>query len=140
MTESESDSDEEDTSKDDEKKIILSDTQKRKSTKRNIDDSGIADDTGNEDSDTNGNSDLLKKTSKCRIRAVPVMNKRSNCSDQPNEPSRKRNTCGNFTYDRSHTGHYVDTNAFSLYMKEKIHQLPLPYSLKLYMNYNRTNL
>ncbi|KAI4493893.1 hypothetical protein M0804_002069 [Polistes exclamans] len=34
-------------------------------------------------------------------------------------------------------GHYVDGNAFSTYMKEKIHQLPLPFSLKLYINYNR---
>lgn len=37
----------------------------------------------------------------------------------------------------AYTGHYVDSNAFSSYMKEKIHQLPLPQSLKLYVNYNR---
>lgn len=34
-------------------------------------------------------------------------------------------------------GHYVDSNAFSSYLKEKIHQLPLPHALKLYLNYNR---
>ncbi|XP_015605220.1 protein-L-isoaspartate O-methyltransferase domain-containing protein 1 [Cephus cinctus] len=33
--------------------------------------------------------------------------------------------------------HYIDSNAFTSYMKEKIHQLPLPLSLKLYINYNR---
>ncbi|CAD1473185.1 unnamed protein product, partial [Heterotrigona itama] len=32
---------------------------------------------------------------------------------------------------------YVNSNAFSTYMKEKIHQLPLPFSSKLYLNYNR---
>lgn len=33
--------------------------------------------------------------------------------------------------------HYVDSNAFANYMKEKIQQLPLPFSVKLYINYNR---
>ncbi|EZA62538.1 protein-L-isoaspartate O-methyltransferase domain-containing protein 1 isoform X2 [Ooceraea biroi] len=33
--------------------------------------------------------------------------------------------------------HYIDSNAFATYMKEKIQQLPLPFSVKLYMNYNR---
>ncbi|CAL7941526.1 unnamed protein product [Xylocopa violacea] len=33
--------------------------------------------------------------------------------------------------------HYVNRGAFSMYMKEKIHQLPLPSSSKLYLNYNR---
>lgn len=33
--------------------------------------------------------------------------------------------------------HYVDYNAFSAYMREKIHQLPLPFALKLYIAYNR---
>ncbi|XP_068966162.1 protein-L-isoaspartate O-methyltransferase domain-containing protein 1-like isoform X1 [Bombus flavifrons] len=32
---------------------------------------------------------------------------------------------------------YVNSNAFSTYMKEKIHELPLPFSSKLYLNYNR---
>ncbi|XP_033219053.1 protein-L-isoaspartate O-methyltransferase domain-containing protein 1-like isoform X2 [Belonocnema kinseyi] len=39
--------------------------------------------------------------------------------------------------EETNMGHYVDSNAFSSYMKEKIHQLPLPHSLKLYINYNR---
>nr|XP_012148788.1 PREDICTED: uncharacterized protein LOC100880179 isoform X2 [Megachile rotundata] len=33
--------------------------------------------------------------------------------------------------------HYVNNNAFSTYMREKIHQLPLPFALKLYIAYNR---
>jgi len=33
--------------------------------------------------------------------------------------------------------HYIDSNAFATYMREKIQQLPLPFSVKLYMNYNR---
>ncbi|XP_043506922.1 protein-L-isoaspartate O-methyltransferase domain-containing protein 1-like [Frieseomelitta varia] len=32
---------------------------------------------------------------------------------------------------------YVNSDAFYTYMKEKIHQLPLPFSSKLYLNYNR---
>lgn len=33
--------------------------------------------------------------------------------------------------------HYINFNAFSTYMREKIHQLPLPFTLKLYIAYNR---
>ncbi|XP_076634907.1 protein-L-isoaspartate O-methyltransferase domain-containing protein 1 [Colletes latitarsis] len=33
--------------------------------------------------------------------------------------------------------HHVNSKALSTYMMEKIHQLPLPFSLKLYINYNR---
>ncbi|KAG7198745.1 hypothetical protein KM043_001732 [Ampulex compressa] len=33
--------------------------------------------------------------------------------------------------------HYVDNNAFTTYMMDKIRRLPLPFSLKLYINYNR---
>lgn len=39
--------------------------------------------------------------------------------------------------DETTVAHYVDSNAFSTYMKEKIYALPLPFSLKLYINYNR---
>lgn len=54
-------------------------------------------------------------------------------------------SCGNTcrTTKGSNTGkdvtvaHYVDSNAFAIYMREKIEQLPLPFSIKLYMNYNR---
>lgn len=34
-------------------------------------------------------------------------------------------------------GHYVDSNAFAAHMRDKIQQLPLPFSVKLYINYNR---
>lgn len=34
-------------------------------------------------------------------------------------------------------GHYVDSDAFALHMRKKIQQLPLPFSIKVYMNYNR---
>ncbi|XP_032679061.1 protein-L-isoaspartate O-methyltransferase domain-containing protein 1-like [Odontomachus brunneus] len=39
--------------------------------------------------------------------------------------------------DKKVIGHYVDNNAFAGFMREKIQQLPLPFSVKLYINYNR---
>lgn len=39
--------------------------------------------------------------------------------------------------DKEVIGHYVDKNAFADFMREKIQQLPLPFSVKLYINYNR---
>ncbi|EFN82098.1 protein-L-isoaspartate O-methyltransferase domain-containing protein 1 [Harpegnathos saltator] len=39
--------------------------------------------------------------------------------------------------DKEVIGHYVDSNAFTGYMTDKIQQLPLPFSVKLYINYNR---
>lgn len=44
--------------------------------------------------------------------------------------SRKKST-------RATIAHYVDSTAFAVYMREKIQQLPLPFSIKLYINYNR---
>lgn len=132
---SESDSDEDET-KDAENPSPEKKRPTKELLKRNMDDSGIANETCTEDSETNGNPDIPESARN----STPVTNKRSSSSAPPNEPSRKRNTCRSFEFDNSTTAHYVDTNAFSSYMKEKIHQLPLPYSLKLYMNYNRTNL
>ncbi|XP_012227524.1 protein-L-isoaspartate O-methyltransferase domain-containing protein 1 [Linepithema humile] len=53
-----------------------------------------------------------------------------------------RNTCSRSTSKDSSRkkaiiAHYVDSNAFAVYMREKIQQLPLPFSIKLYINYNR---
>ncbi|XP_011496869.1 PREDICTED: bromodomain-containing protein DDB_G0270170-like [Ceratosolen solmsi marchali] len=110
-------------------------------------DSGILDDVsnaGNDEESLSSDSDFANGT--------PVKHKRSNStnenrssmynnnnnSNRANESNFKRNPLRNLNpSDNPYTGHYVDTNAFSSYMKEKIHQLPLPYSLKLYINYNR---
>lgn len=56
--------------------------------------------------------------------------------------SYRNHTCGSRSKDsasrkKATIAHYVDSNAFAVYMREKIQQLPLPFSIKLYINYNR---
>lgn len=111
---------------------------RKKPNRRDKGDSGIAEDacnTGNDEASFSSDSDFANGT--------PVKHKRSspgsrNNNDRSSEPISKRSPLKTLdSSDSPFTGHYVDTNAFSSYMKEKIHQLPLPYSLKLYVNYNR---
>ncbi|KAJ8682855.1 hypothetical protein QAD02_018647 [Eretmocerus hayati] len=103
---------------------------KQPASRKETADSGIVEDaacTGDEDDREVSASSDSELPSTC---GTPVKHKRSSSA----EPSPK---CVLRSIEPAHTGHYVDTNAFSSYMKEKIHQLPLPYSLKIYMNYNR---
>ena len=130
---------------------------RKKACRKDKADSGIVEDafnTGHDDESYTSDSDFANGT--------PVKHKRSNTSTSTargnnnnnsgsssnngsgnNESSNKRSplrrldTSDNTYAGCTYTGHYVDTNAFSSYMKEKIHQLPLPHSLKLYINYNR---
>ncbi|XP_076756891.1 uncharacterized protein LOC143426993 [Xylocopa sonorina] len=71
---------------------------------------------------------------------------RSTTSQSDSEPVDSTDTADAMDVDSSNNfhdqeeliiAHYVNRGAFSMYMKEKIHQLPLPSSSKLYLNYNR---
>ncbi|XP_058797207.1 protein-L-isoaspartate O-methyltransferase domain-containing protein 1-like [Phymastichus coffea] len=113
-------------------------THRKKQNRRDKGDSGIVDDVcnaGNDEASFSSDSEFAHGT--------PVKHKRSSSStrdnnDRDSEPTSKRSPLKTLNCsDNLFTGHYVDTNAFSSYMKEKIHQLPLPYSVKLYVNYNR---
>ncbi|OAD54802.1 Protein-L-isoaspartate O-methyltransferase domain-containing protein 1 [Eufriesea mexicana] len=95
--------------------------QRKKMAKREKTDSGIVEDINlsNEDSSP-----------------------RSNISQTDSEPADLPDTAmdvssSNNSRDIVVISRYVDSNAFSTYMKEKIHKLPLPFSSKLYLNYNR---
>ena len=96
-------------------------------------DSGILEDAGNgcnEEASLSSDSDFANGT--------PVKHKRSSSETPREQPNSKRGSLRRLdSGDGPYTGHYVDTNAFSSYMKEKINQLPLPLSLNLYLNYHR---
>lgn len=47
-------------------------------------------------------------------------------------------SCSESNNEESIVANHIDSEAFSSYIKEKISQLPLPQSLKLYLNYNRS--
>lgn len=51
--------------------------------------------------------------------------------------SRAPSKGGSASREDAAIAHYTDSDAFATYMREKIQQLPLPFSVKLYMNYNR---
>ncbi|XP_001606631.2 uncharacterized protein LOC100123024 [Nasonia vitripennis] len=122
--------------------------QRKKVSRKDKADSGIVEDacnTGNDEASFSSDSDFANGT--------PVKHKRSSPSTTPRVNNHNNNGGSNDNSCRQRNRlrrldssenpynfsnfHYVDTNAFSSYMKEKIHQLPLPYSLKLYINYNR---
>ena len=131
MSESDSDSD-----SDDEQDYTI--VQRKKVAKREKADSGIVDDVAvaNNDGSSSSNthpsdSDIIET-----MDFQPYDVFRENNSSPLYPPiciREQRRDQGEDT----NTGNYVDSNAFSSYMKEKIHQLPLPHSLKLYINYNR---
>lgn len=70
---------------------------------------------------------------------------RSNTSRSDSKPVDSQDTTNAMDVDQSDVSRdqeviiarYVNSNAFSTYMKEKIQELPLPFSSKLYLNYNR---
>lgn len=70
---------------------------------------------------------------------------RSNTSRSDSKPVDSQDTTNVMDVDQSDVSRdqeviiarYVNSNAFSTYMKEKIQELPLPFSSKLYLNYNR---
>ncbi|KAI4504048.1 hypothetical protein M0802_000519 [Mischocyttarus mexicanus] len=131
---SESDSDSEDEQE-------TSFTQRKKIVKREKSDSGIIEDANLTTDDGSSSSNTSQSDSK---NTDDLNSMEVDLSDISIDQSFK--DMYNKTYSDSAEkipnenvifGHYVDGNAFSTYMKEKINQLPLPYSLKLYINYNR---
>lgn len=116
--------------------------QRKKIAKREKTDSGIVDDMNfsNEDGSSSSNtnhsdSDITDTTDTGDAMDVELPDAiYSSC----------RNTYGSHSMSKESTSrknativHFVDSNAFAVYMREKIQQLPLPFSIKLYMNYNR---
>ncbi|XP_029667518.1 protein-L-isoaspartate O-methyltransferase domain-containing protein 1-like [Formica exsecta] len=116
--------------------------QRKKIAKREKTDSGIVDDMNfsNEDVSSSSNtnhsdSDITDTTDTGDAMDVELPDAiYSSC----------RNTYGSHSMSKESTSrknativHFVDSNAFAVYMREKIQQLPLPFSIKLYMNYNR---
>ncbi|XP_072753195.1 protein-L-isoaspartate O-methyltransferase domain-containing protein 1 [Anoplolepis gracilipes] len=116
--------------------------QRKKIAKREKTDSGIVDDVnfsneeGSSSSNTNqSDSDITDTTDTgdamdVELSDVVYSSCRNTC--------RSRSTSKDTTCRKSATVvHFIDSNAFAVYMREKIQQLPLPFSIKLYMNYNR---
>lgn len=116
--------------------------QRKKIAKREKTDSGIVDDMNfsNEDGSSSSNtnhsdSDITDTTDTGDAMDVELPDAAySSC----------RSTYGSRSTSKESTSrknatvvHFVDSNAFAVYMREKIQQLPLPFSIKLYMNYNR---
>ncbi|TGZ48324.1 protein-L-isoaspartate O-methyltransferase domain-containing protein 1-like [Temnothorax curvispinosus] len=116
--------------------------QRKKIAKREKTDSGIVDDANfsNDDSSSSSNtnhsdSDITDTTDAGDAMDVdlPEIAIYKSCGGNAcSRTSRGSNTGKDIT-----VAHYIDSNAFAVYMKEKIEQLPLPFSIKLYMNYNR---
>lgn len=128
MSESDSDQDQDYTIK-----------QRKKVAKREKADSGIVDDlrrTSNDDTSSSSN------THPSNSEVVETMDFqtydifRDNTTFPLYRPMYNREDRINNSLEAS-MGHYVDSNAFSSYLKEKLHQLPLPHALKIYLNYNR---
>lgn len=115
--------------------------QRKKIAKREKTDSGIVDDINfsNEDGSSSSNtnhsdSDITDTTDTGDAMDLVLPDTYNSC----------RTTCGSRSTSKDSTSrknatvvHFVDSNAFAAYMWEKIQQLPLPFSIKLYMNYNR---
>ncbi|XP_071577909.1 protein-L-isoaspartate O-methyltransferase domain-containing protein 1 [Temnothorax nylanderi] len=116
--------------------------QRKKIAKREKTDSGIVDDANfsNNDSSSSSNtnhsdSDITDTTDAGDAMDVdlPEIAIYKSCGGNAcSRTSRGSNTGKDIT-----VAHYIDRDAFAVYMKEKIEQLPLPFSIKLYMNYNR---
>lgn len=115
--------------------------QRKKIAKREKTDSGIVDDANfsNDESSSSSNtnhsdSDITDTTDAGDAMDVdlPEIAIYKSCSNTCSRTSRGSNTGKDIT-----VAHYIDSNAFAVYMREKIEQLPLPFSIKLYMNYNR---
>lgn len=115
--------------------------QRKKIAKREKTDSGIVDDVNfsNDDSSSSSNtnhsdSDITDTTDAGDAMDVdlPEIAIYKSCGNTCSRMSRGSNTGKDAT-----VAHYIDSNAFAVHMKEKIEQLPLPFSIKLYMNYNR---
>lgn len=113
--------------------------QRKKVAKREKTDSGIVDDANfsNDESSSSSNhsdSDITDTTDAGDAMDVdlPGIAIYKSCDSAYSRTSRGSNTGKDVT-----VAHYIDSNAFAAYMREKIEQLPLPFSIKLYMNYNR---
>ena len=105
---------------------------RRKKTSSKKTDSGIVMDADNVDNDgASSDSDFEKDTS--------VKHNRRNRSATPYSQSSSDYWSGkqDLSEKASFSCHYINQTAFSTYMVEKIRQLPLPDTLKLYINYNR---
>ncbi|XP_014205274.1 protein-L-isoaspartate O-methyltransferase domain-containing protein 1-like [Copidosoma floridanum] len=155
---SESDSEPENESEADTGRRSLLIEKHKKASHKETSDSGIVEDacaTGNDDGSISSDSDYANGTpvkhkrssssgnSSCSAVSSGSNNNSSRSDNNSNssEPRRKRRPSRlglRDTESPNRTGHYVDTNAFFSYMKMKIHLLPLPYALKMYINYNRT--
>ncbi|KAK9294001.1 hypothetical protein QLX08_011208 [Tetragonisca angustula] len=98
--------------------------QRKKMAKREKTDSGIVEDVNlnNEDSSPRSNTSQSESETVDPPDTAEAMD--VDASDSPRDQ--------NVIFAR-----YVNSDAFYTYMKEKIHQLPLPFSSKLYLNYNR---
>lgn len=98
--------------------------QRKKMAKREKTDSGIVEDVNlsNEDSSPRSN------TSQSDSKPVESPDTTNAMDVDPSDVSRDQEVI---------IARYVNSNAFSTYMKEKIQELPLPFSSKLYLNYNR---
>jgi len=117
--------------------------QRKKIAKREKTDSGIVDDANfsNDESSSSSNtnhsdSDITDTTDAGDAMDVdlPEIAIYKSCSDACCKPKWQ---VGSNTGKKVTVAHYTDSKAFAVYMKEKIGQLPLPFSIKLYMNYNR---
>ncbi|XP_014228497.1 uncharacterized protein LOC106653533 [Trichogramma pretiosum] len=114
--------------------IELPQQRRPRRSRKDASDSGIQEDVGN------GNDEASHSSDSDFIHCTPIKHKRSSSAN----PFQKNNRgiaswCVPDSIDGPLcSGCYVDSIAFSSYMKEKIHQLPLPHSLKLYINFNRT--
>lgn len=118
--------------------------QRKKIAKREKTDSGIVDDVNlsNDESSSSSSSSSSSNTSDItdttdagdamEVDLPEIAIFKSYANSVSSHLSRGSNTGKDVA-----VAHYIDSNAFAIYMREKIEQLPLPFSIKLYMNYNR---
>lgn len=113
--------------------------QRKKIAKREKTDSGIVEDLNlsNEEgsSSSNSNHSDSENTDGTEIMDVDLSDIEINRSISSVHNSHLKDSCSRGDIS---IAHYLNSHAFANYMVEKIQQLPLPSSMKLYLNYNRT--
>lgn len=120
---------------------------RKKIAKREKTDSGIGGmedvnlryDESSSSSNTNHSDSEITDTTDGAIDAMdidlpPISKFERQCVHPPPSISKDSTSCSR---ESEIVAHYIDSNAFAVHMREKIQQLPLPFSVKLYINYNR---
>ncbi|XP_034175728.1 protein-L-isoaspartate O-methyltransferase domain-containing protein 1 isoform X1 [Osmia lignaria lignaria] len=139
ISDSDTDSDDDDNDTDSEADHEETLVQRKKVAKREKTDSGIVEDVNlsNEEGSSSSNTNHSDLETVYPSETADAMD--SDLSDITINRNFNPHsvTSDKYPKDEVIVAHYVNKNAFSTFMREKIHQLPLPFALKLYIAYNR---